>query len=83
MFFLLCFVDLFAPISLSDVQMKARKIAGSRVPADFQFSAKWLYGFLRFFRVTCRIAADSASSDRLDVSEIDVLLLPYFTILIN
>ena len=65
--------DVFAPLSLGDVQLKARTFAGNQVPSDFQFSFKWLYGFLRFFRISCRIAADSASSDRLDVEEIKVI----------
>jgi len=57
---------------LADVQQKARAIAGDRVPSTFQFSERWLYGFLKFFRISCRIAADSASSDRHDLPELQV-----------
>ena len=54
--------------------LKARLIAGDRAPVGFKFSEKWLYGFLRFFRITCRIASDSASSDRLNMAVIEVSL---------
>lgn len=67
-------------MTLSAITAKAKEIAKGRVSSDFAFSVSWFYGFCKFFRISCRIAAESAGSDRLEIDELQVNNLFVFII---
>ena len=66
------FVDVYAPMTLSAITEKAKSIAKTRVAPDFAFSPSWFYGFCKFFRISCRLAAEASGSDRLEIDELNV-----------
>ncbi len=64
--------EVYAPMTLSAICIKAKEIAKERVPLDFAFSTSWFYGFCKFFRISCRLAAEASGSDRLQIEELNV-----------
>lgn len=59
-------------MTLSAITEKAKSIAKTRVSPDFAFSTSWFYGFCKFFRISCRLAAEASGSDRLEIDELNV-----------
>jgi hypothetical protein len=60
-------------MTLAAIGVKAKEIAKDRVAPDFKFSTSWFYGFCKFFRISCRLAAEASGSDRLQIDELHVL----------